>query len=136
MEGQVQAEGNLPWLLWWSPACSGKARAKGRRQPIACAQGPIQNLNDHLASPFVNNGFANATKCAPRPFARWPVAQCRSTPAAFLACAAGDTAFLAGLWRAACASFRLGVTLWRRCAGSPRKCVFARAGGCQTWRVM
>ena len=26
-------------------------------------QGPIQNLNEHLASPFVNNGFANATKC-------------------------------------------------------------------------
>ena len=28
-------------------------------------QGPIQNLNDHLASPFVNNGFANATKFTP-----------------------------------------------------------------------
>lgn len=30
-------------------------------------QGPIQNLNEHLASPFVNNGFANATKCVPPP---------------------------------------------------------------------
>ena len=25
-------------------------------------QGPIQNLNEHLAAPFVNNGFASATK--------------------------------------------------------------------------
>lgn len=30
-------------------------------------QGPIQNLNEHLASPFVNNGFANATKRVPSP---------------------------------------------------------------------
>jgi hypothetical protein len=28
-------------------------------------QGPIANLNDHLANPTVNNGFAAATKFTP-----------------------------------------------------------------------
>jgi hypothetical protein len=28
-------------------------------------QGPIANLEDHLAEPFTNNGFAAATKFTP-----------------------------------------------------------------------
>ena len=61
--------GGCPGSLVVEPCSLRRARAEGRSQPTACAQGPIQNLNDHLASPFVNNGFANATKCAPRSLA-------------------------------------------------------------------
>ena len=50
----------LPALMHAVP----KSHAEGQ---CAAMQGPIQNLNEHLASPFVNNGFANATKCVPPP---------------------------------------------------------------------
>ena len=58
----VWADDQYPFLL--SSACCATYQSEGH---CADMQGPIANLNEHLASPFVNNGFANATKCVPLP---------------------------------------------------------------------
>ncbi len=38
---------------------------KGKASLYVFVQGPIANLQDHLANPTVNNGFAAATKFTP-----------------------------------------------------------------------